>query len=88
VEYTSATPVQLNELRVEATGSGNMTLQHDAGSALAADTEYVGYDGWGNYVQSGGTNTADNLTIAKNSGSSGDYELENGNLNATNLNVN
>jgi hypothetical protein len=88
VEYNSATPAQLNELRVDATGSGDMTLKQDAGSALAADTENVGYDGRGNYVQSGGTNTAGNLTVAKNPGSSGDYELENGNLNATNLNVN
>jgi hypothetical protein len=88
VEYNSASPAQLNELRVDATGTGDMTLKQDPGSALAADTENVGYNGRGTYIQTGGTNTANNLTVAKNPGSSGDYELQDGNLNATNLNVN
>jgi hypothetical protein len=89
VEYNAATPVQLNELRVDATGSGDMTLQQDTDSALAADNEYVGYQGRGTYIQTAGTNNVtNNLSLGENPGSSGTYELSGtGQLQAQNLYV-
>jgi hypothetical protein len=89
VEYNSTTPTQLNELRVNATGTGNMTLKQDTDSALAADNEYVGYQGQGTYIQSAGSNTvSNNLVLGDSPGSSGTYALsDTGQLQAQNLYV-
>jgi hypothetical protein len=77
VNYNNTAPVLLNELRVDATGSGNMTLnQATPSSLLTANDAYVGYDGRGFLAQSSGTNVINNnLYLGYNPGSSGNYEL-------------
>jgi T5SS/PEP-CTERM-associated repeat protein len=89
VEYNSANPVNLDELRVDATGSGNMTLRQDSASTMSADHEYVGYQGRGSYIQTAGTNSvAHDLFLGDKAGSSGTYELSGtGSLQAENLYV-
>ncbi|MCX6874731.1 MAG: choice-of-anchor D domain-containing protein, partial [Verrucomicrobia bacterium] len=58
VSYANASAsITLRSLTIDATGSGTMTLNQDR-DRLAAETEYIGYDGSGNYLQSGGTNAA------------------------------
>jgi hypothetical protein len=69
VEYNSATPKQLNELQVDATGTGNMTLRQDSDSSLAANNEYVGNQGRGSYIQTASSNTISNdLSLGNGSG--------------------
>jgi hypothetical protein len=89
VSYNYTAPVQLNELRIDATGSGNMTLRQDSSSSLAADNEYVGYQGRGIFLQSSGRDIATyGLYLGENPGSSGNYELRgNGQVEAENLYV-
>jgi hypothetical protein len=64
-----------------STGSGTYDL---SGGALSAYREYIGYDGTGTFIQTGGTNTllydagllySGYLYLGRNSGSSGTYDL-------------
>jgi hypothetical protein len=48
----------------------------------------VGNSGSGTFTQTGGDNTVGNLVVANNPGNSGTYNLEGGNLSATNIQVN
>ena len=73
-----------------AGGSGIYTLGGGTGSpVLSAQNEYIGNSGSGAFTQLGGTNTVSNtLTLARNSGSSGAYNLIGGSLSAATVNIN
>jgi uncharacterized protein with beta-barrel porin domain len=76
---TSIKPIY-SSLTIDATGSGNITLQQ-SGNALSANNETIGLDGKGAYNQSGGNNTVNsNLYLGYNPTGSGTYTLEGGNL--------
>ncbi|MFH1549477.1 MAG: hypothetical protein ABIH04_02850 [Planctomycetota bacterium] len=49
-----------------------------SGGEIVAPSEYIGYYGTGEFNQDGGTNTASDLFIGKESGSSGTYNLSAG----------
>jgi hypothetical protein len=67
----------LGQLRIDATGTGTMTLsQTSFNHPLASSYEYVGYSGTGSHVQSTGSNTiSDTLYLGYASGSNGIYNL-------------
>lgn len=72
----------INNLTIDATGSGNMTLLQSQ-DTLTVGSQYVGLNGTGALVQTSGTNTG-RTYIGYNSTSSGSYDLiggsRNGNL--------
>ena len=75
----------LSLLKIDATGTGTMTLSQGK-DPLASYDEYIGYSGTGTFKQTGGTNTVTNtLTIAATPGSSGTYDLSGGILTAYNI---
>jgi len=69
----STTPAQLLDLKIEATGSGNMTLASQAD--LSAVLLVAGVQGRGGVVQSGGTSTVPNFILGSEAGSEGVYHL-------------
>ena len=64
----------LNNLTVNATGTGTMTLSQSQDS-LASTTEIIGYDGTGTFTQTGGTNTVGDLTLGYLLTGNGTYNL-------------
>lgn len=80
--FNLITPVpELGFIRVDATGTGNMTLIQNVNHQLIANYEYIGYNGAGIYRQSAGTNTIKNiLYLGLNTGSYGHYQLFDGTL--------
>jgi hypothetical protein len=68
--------------------TGNYTLGSGASLVASNSYEYVGYNGLGNFNQTGGTNTmiGKSLYLGYNSGSSGNYTLGGGSLIASNSN--
>ena len=75
VNTVSPNPV-FYQLRVDATGSGTMTLTQATGSLNVSFDEEIGAYGKGSYVQSGGTNTVQSgLYLGSFSGSNGSYTL-------------
>ena len=72
----------LNNLWIDATGSGTMTLyQGVCDDPLNSRSEYVGYNGTGTHLQSLGANTvSDSLYLGVRAGSRGTYELRGGSL--------
>ncbi len=65
----------LNSLRIDATGTGTMTLNQEF-HPLAANVEFIGWSGTGAFNQSGGTNTVGTtLLLGYLGGSSGSYNL-------------
>lgn len=81
VTYSVAAPAAaLNQLIIDATGTGSVTLQQTDG-ALAAGYEWVGYLGTGTHAQAGGTNTiSGELILGLETGSAGTYALSGGAL--------
>lgn len=78
-ETLTPTP-ELNSLRIDATGSGTMTLLQEQGSLDAADI-FIGYDGNGIYTQLGGVNdmsSQENIYLGYNSTATGIYNLYDG----------
>ena len=55
--------------------AGNKGTFIQSGGAVNADNEYVGLVGVGDWNQSGGANTATQLSIGNNAGGTGTYEL-------------
>ena len=65
--------------------AGNTGSFVQTGGGVAADSEYVGLVGVGDWNQSGGSNTTASLSIGNNTGGTGTYELSGGGtLTATN----
>jgi hypothetical protein len=68
---------------------GNGTYQQYGGSLSVGSYEYIGYFGIGSFTQTGGRHlVADTLTLAKEDGSSGTYNLQGGQLAAGNIQIN
>ena len=60
-------------------GNGTYNLSGTVESNLSAKIEYIGYDGSGAFVQTGGRNTVTStLTLGYNSGGNGSYDLSDG----------
>jgi hypothetical protein len=76
-DYNYSAP--LGSLTIDATGTGTMTLSQD-GNALWAVNEYVGFNGTGNFTQSGGTNTVTGSLSLGIGGTNGTYNLTGGTL--------
>ncbi|MFA5110773.1 MAG: hypothetical protein WC443_05160, partial [Desulfobaccales bacterium] len=77
----------LNNLTIDATGTGNMTLNQGGGGnsyLLSSVNEYVGYNGKGTHLQYLGTNNLNSLYLGYNPGSNGTYTLGDGAINASN----
>jgi hypothetical protein len=64
---------------------GTYTLSGDSYTRLYADTEIIGREGQGKFIQTGGTNNVHSLSLGQNSGSSGTYEMSSGSLSAHSL---
>lgn len=69
-------------------GTYTMNTSNGPSSLSVTGSEFIGLYATGSFTQSSGTNTTGALIIADNSGSSGYYELDTGNLNPTNLTIN
>lgn len=73
------------------TGSnGSYTLQSgtlNVSNPLVFSQEFIGYRGAGSFTQSGGTHTANSLSMAVLAGSTGVYHLSSGNLNLGSLSL-
>lgn len=67
---------KLNRLTIDATGTGIMTLTQSLG-ALRTALALLGSDGTGHYIQSGGVNVFDNLTMSAEVSSVSSYALSN-----------
>jgi hypothetical protein len=67
----------LNNLTIDASGPGNITLNQGSYSdPLGSTNEYIGYNGKGTHLQSIGTNNISNsLYLGFNPGSTGTYTL-------------
>ena len=79
-----STPVSvlgnLESLTVDSTGAGQITLLQHQDLLHTGYAETVGYSGRGQYIQNGGTNLADGLSLGEQTGSHGVYELNDGHL--------
>ncbi|MBU1053128.1 MAG: hypothetical protein KKC46_04765 [Proteobacteria bacterium] len=82
--YNTAYPsAVLNSLRIDATGTGTMTLKTGLDHPLASNYEYVGYNGTGFFIQNNGSNSiTHDLHLGVGSSSFGTYELNEGSLSA------
>jgi hypothetical protein len=79
---TAYPDVMLNSLLIDATGAGMMTLIQDKDSLYARD-EYIGYDGKGTFIQTGGSNNIyrdGGFYLGYNATGSGTYCLSGGQL--------
>jgi hypothetical protein len=77
VDYDFTGPaVSLFELTVDNPSGGTATLVMSANSLTVGSTETVGYYGEGNFVQSGGTNSTEDLNLGDYQGT-GTYTLSN-----------
>jgi hypothetical protein len=74
VTYNATNSANFNQLTVDATGSGTMTLIQN-NNTLSASTEYIGFLGAGTFNQSSGTNRVSNLNLGYSIGSIGTYNL-------------
>ncbi|MDY7000642.1 MAG: hypothetical protein SVS15_02520, partial [Thermodesulfobacteriota bacterium] len=76
VTYDAASYPLLDNLYIDATGSGTMSLVIFHETRLFADDEYVGYSGTGAFTQARETNSiTSGLYLGYESGSSGTYDL-------------
>ena len=73
----------LNSLKIDATGTGTMTLDIPNDHALNVTTEYVGYDGKAYVTQSDGTHNAATLYLGYNAGGDGTYTSGGGTLSSS-----
>jgi len=76
--YPSA---HIGDLTIDATGAGSMTLLQSQ-DTLSTTREYIGFDGSGAMLQTGGTN-AGRKYVGYNSTSSGSYTLDGGIMQGT-----
>ena len=81
--YTTNPTAVLNSLKIDATGTGTMTLNMPNSHALNVTTEYVGYDGKGIVTQSAGTVKASTLYLGYNAGGDGTYTSTGGTLSSS-----
>jgi len=82
--YNTSNPTALlKSLKIDATGTGTMTLDMPNNHGLKVTTEYVGYDGKGIVTQSTGTNNAATLYLGYNTGGNGTYTLTGGTLSSS-----
>ncbi len=82
--YNTTNPTAvLKSLKIDATGTGTMTLNMPNNHALNVTTEYVGYDGKGFVTQSAGTDNAATLYLGYNAAGNGTYTLTGGTLSSS-----
>lgn len=67
----------------QATGDGTYNLS-GTGSLNVTGTEFIGAAGTGTFMQTGGTNTANSISVGNNLGGIGTYTLSDGPLTVTN----
>ena len=82
--FNMANPTALvNSIKIDATGSGTMTVNMPNNHALNVTNEYVGYDGGGFVAQSAGTHNAATLYLGYGAGASGTYTSTGGTLSSS-----
>ncbi len=73
----------LHSLRVDATGTGTMTLDMPNNHTLNVLYEYVGYDGQGAVTQSAGTNICSGINVGYHATGNGTYTITGGTVSSS-----